>query len=157
MIKSWMVIAVVVCLVVSGANLTTREGIRWFARLRRPAWLTFEWAIPFIWSFIFICGAWSAYLVWETDPGTTNAWLLMGFYLLVEIAIIAYTPVMFGLRSLKVGTIIGATGTVLGALLAVTVWPVSNWGALLLLPYLIWSPIGTYATWEMMHLNPIDA
>jgi len=122
-----------------------------------PAWLTFEWAIPFIWSFIFICGAWSAYLVWETDPGTTNAWLLMGFYLLVEIAIIAYTPVMFGLRSLKVGTIIGATGTVLGALLAVTVWPVSNWGALLLLPYLIWSPIGTYATWEMMHLNPIDA
>lgn len=157
MIKSWMVIAVVVCLVASGANLTTPEGIRWFARLRRPQWLTFEWAIPFIWSFIFICGAWSAYLVWETDPGTTNRWLVMGFYLLVEIAIIAYTPVMCRLRSLKVGTIIGATGTLLGALLAVTVWPVSSSAALLLLPYLIWSPIGTYATWEMMHLNPIDA
>jgi len=126
-------------------------------RTPATAWLTFEWAIPLIWSFIFICGAWSAYLVWETDPRTTNTWLLMGFYLLVEIAIIAYTPVMCRLRSLKVGTIIGATGTVLGALLTVTVWPVSSWGALLLLPYLIWSPIGTYATWEMMHLNPIDA
>ncbi|HEY9813633.1 MAG TPA: TspO protein, partial [Candidatus Sericytochromatia bacterium] len=27
----------------------------------------------------------------------------------------------------------------------------------LLLPYVIWSPIGTYTTWEMMKLNPNDA
>jgi tryptophan-rich sensory protein len=24
----------------------------------------------------------------------------------------------------------------------------------LLVPYVIWSPIGTYTTWEMMQLNP---
>ncbi len=82
----------------------------------------------------------------------------MGFYLLVETAIVAYTPVMFRLHSLKVDTIIGGIGTILGAILALVVLSeVSGWAFLLLLPYLIWSPIGTYTTWEMIRLNPGDA
>ncbi|NEP54504.1 MAG: TspO protein, partial [Moorea sp. SIO3C2] len=57
MIKSWMVIAAVTLLVAFAGNLITRpEGVRWFYRLRRPQWLTFEGAIPLIWITIFICG-----------------------------------------------------------------------------------------------------
>ncbi len=153
MIRSWMVIGVVTLLVALGANFITPSDRRWFQRLRRPNWLTFEAAIPIIWTVIFICGAWSAYIVWEN----TRSWLLMGFYLLLEIVTISYTPVMFRLRSLKIGTIIGGTGAVLGILLALTVLPISGWAALLLLPYVIWSPIGTYTTWEMIKLNPADA
>jgi len=153
MIRSWMVIGVVTLLVALGANLITPSDRRWFQRLRRPNWLTFEAAIPIIWTVIFICGAWSAYIVWEN----TRSWLLMGFYLLLEIVTISYTPVMFRLRSLKIGTIIGGTGAVLGILLTLTVLPISGWAALLLLPYVIWSPIGTYTTWEMIKLNPADA
>jgi tryptophan-rich sensory protein len=114
--------------------------------------LTFEAAIPVIWTLVFICGAWSAYIVWEN----TGSWLLMGFYLLLEILIVAYTPVMFRTRNLKIGTIIGGTGAIAGLLLALTVFSVSPWAAALLLPYLIWSPIGTYTTWEMTKLNPKD-
>jgi tryptophan-rich sensory protein len=108
--------------------------------------------IPAIWTIVFICGAWSADIVWEN----TSSWLLMGFYLLVEILIVAYTPVMFRTRSLKVGTIIGGIGAITGLLLALTVLGISPWAAALLLPYLIWSPIGTYTTWEMAKLNPKD-
>lgn len=64
---------------------------------------------------------------------------------------------MLRLRSLKVGTIIGGTGAVIGIILALLVFPISSWASLLLLPYIIWSPIGTYTTWEMMQLNPEDA
>ena len=156
MIKSWMVIGAIAFLVALGSNITSSEDIKWFKRLMRPKWLTFEVAIPFIWTVVFICGAWSAYIVWEADPGSTKTWLLMGFYLIVEIAIVAYTPVMFKLRSLKAGTLIGATGTLLGLILALLVLPISIWAALLLLPYLIWSPIGSYTTWEMMKINPAD-
>ena len=78
----------------------------------------------------------------------------MGFYLLVELVTIAYNPAMLRLRSLKIGTIIGGIGAVLGIILAVLVLPISIWASLLLLPYVIWSPIGTYTTWEMMKLNP---
>ncbi len=157
MIKSWMVIGFITLLVASASSFTTSNDQRWFRRLRRPDWLTFESAIPLIWTVIFICGAWSAYIVWEQNPGNTNTWLRMGLYLLVEIITIAYTVVMFKLRSLKVGTIIGAMGFVAAVILALIVLPVSQWAAILLLPYLLWSPIGTYTTWAMIRLNPEDA
>ena len=144
MIKSWMVIAAVTFLVALASNLVTPDDIRWFRRLQRPKWLTFEAAIPIIWTIIFICGGWSAYIVWEADPGSAKTWWLMGFYLLVEVAIIAYNPVMLRLRSLQAGTIVGAIGSILGLILAIAVWPISIWATLLLLPYVIWSPIGTY-------------
>ena len=156
MIKSWMVIAAVTLLVALASNLVTPDDIRWFRHLQRPKWLTFEAAIPIIWTIIFICGGWSAYIVWEADPGSVKTWWLMGLYLLVEVTIIAYNPVMLRLRSLKVGTIIGALGSILGLILAIIVWPISIWATILLIPYVIWSPIGTYTTGEMMKLNPSD-
>ncbi len=158
MIKSWMVIGGVTLLVALGSGLIRPRDARWFARLRRPRWLTFEPLIPVIWTVIFVCGAWSAYIVWEKEPGTLKTWLLMGSYLLVEVVTCCYTSVMLQLHSLKVGTIIGGTGAILGILLTLAVLSVaSGWAALLLLPYVIWSPIGTYTTWEMIRLNPTDA
>ncbi len=152
-----MVIGGVTLLVALGSSLITPRDVRWFARLSRPRWLTFEALIPVIWTVIFVCGAWSAYIVWEKEPGSGRTWLMMGLYLLVEVVTSCYTSVMLRLHSLKVGTIIGGTGGILCILLTLAVWPISGWAALLLLPYDIWSPIGTYTTWEMMHLNPDDA
>jgi translocator protein len=157
MIRSWMVIGGVALLIALAANLITPSDIQWFKRLQRPRWLTFESAIPVIWTVIFICGAWSAYIVWESNPGTTSTWLLMGLYLLLEIITIAYTPVMFRSRSLRVGAILGGTGFFICVILTLAVLPISTTAGLLLVPYLLWSPIGTYTTWEMMQLNPEDA
>ncbi|MEA5508427.1 TspO/MBR family protein [Crocosphaera sp. UHCC 0190] len=157
MIPAWLIIGSITFLVAILINRLSSSDIRWFMRLRRPQWLTFEWAIPFIWTFIFICGAYSAYVVWITNPGTPQTWLLMAGYLFLEVLIMAYTPVMCKLRSLKVGTIIGGTGFFWGLMLACLIWPVSGWAVGLLLPYLLWSPIGTYVTWEMIALNPMDA
>ena len=156
MIKSWMVIGGVAFVVALLANLLSPSDIQWFNRLQRPRWLVFEKAIPIIWTVIFICAAWSAVIVWEKEPGTQETWLRMGLYLLLEIVTISYTSVMCKLKSLKVGTIIGGTGAILSVLLALSVLPVSEAATLLLLPYILWSPIGTYTTWAMMHLNPAD-
>jgi tryptophan-rich sensory protein len=157
MIKSWMVIGGVAFLVALAANFITPGDRKWFKRLQRPRWLTFEAAIPIIWTVIFICGAWSAYIVWEKNPGSNTTWVIMGLYLLLEIVTIAYTPVMFRLRSLQVGTIVGGAGLILSIILTGVVLSISGWAALLLVPYLLWSPIGTYTTWQMVHLNPQDA
>lgn len=154
MIKSWMIIGGVTLLLgFLGGALRPRD-IKWFNRLKRPSWLTFEKAIPVIWTTIFICGAWSAYIVWEQDPGSFKTWLLMGFYLVLEVVTLSYTPVMLWLRSLKVGTLIGGSGAILGLVLTLTILPISGWAALLLVPYILWSPIGTFTTWQMMQLNP---
>ncbi len=154
MIKSWLIIGIVAVLVAVGlGRLNTPEGYRWFNRQRRPQWLTFERLIPVIWTVIFIFAAWSAYIVWEQAPGTGQTWGLMALYLLLEVTIMAYTPGMFWFRSLRVGTIIGGVGWVLGAILAIAIWPISITAGLLLVPYLLWSPIGTYVTWVMEGLN----
>ena len=157
MIPSWLAIAIVTLAIPLICNrFISSTDFRWFKGLRRPNWLTFEGAIPFIWTVIFICGAWSAYNVWTANPGTTSTWLLMVFYIVVETAISLYTVVMCKTRSLKIGTIIGGTGFFLGAILAVVVFPISTTAFWLLVPYLLWSPIGTFVTWQMMQLNPVD-
>ncbi len=157
MIKSWMVIGGVTFLVALASFLIRPRDIPWVERLRLPKWLFFEPAIPLIWTVIFICGASSAVIIWEKDPGSVRTWLLMGWYLLLEIVTVAYIPATVRLKSLTVGTILGGTGAVIGVLLTLAVWPISGLAALLLLPYVIWSPIGTYATREMIDLNPESA
>lgn len=158
MIRSWMVIGGVALLVaIVGGAITPPKGVKWFKRLQRPRWLTFEKLIPLIWTIVFVCGAWSAILVWNQEPGTSKTWAFMAGYLLLELAILAYNPVMLVSRSLKLGTLVGAVGFVIGLILALAVLSVSRQAALLLLPMLLWSPIGTYTTWEMLKLNPTEA
>ena len=149
-----MVISGVTLVVALGTILIKPRDTRWGIQLRRPSWLFFEPAIPFIWTIIFVCGAGSAITTWNRDPGSVKTWLLMALYLLLEIVTVAYIPLTLKLRSLKIGFILGSAGLILGILLILAVWPISQLAAFLLLPYLIWSPVGTYTTWEMMQLNP---
>ncbi|MEA5627355.1 TspO/MBR family protein [Nostoc sp. UHCC 0251] len=157
MIPSWIIIGAVTFFVALGSFLITPRDVKWFANLSRPRWLVFEPLIPIIWTVIFICGAASAYIVWEKNPGGIITWLLMALYLLVEIITVAYIPTMLRFRSLKVGEVLGLIGLISGVVLAICVLPISLMAALLLLPYLIWTPIGTYTTDELKELNPQDA
>lgn len=157
MIKSWMVIGAITLLIEFGSFFITPRDVKWFAHLSRPRWLVFEPLIPLIWTVIFISGAASANIVWQKNPGSLTTWLLMSLYLLLEIITIAYIPLMLRLRSLRIGEIIGSVGVILGLLLTVAVLPISKMAALLLLPYLAWSPVGTYTTEELRELNPKDA
>lgn len=154
MIQTWLVINTITVLVALGSFLIRPRDISWAKHLDRPKWLFFEPAIPLIWTVIFICGATSATFIWQHSPNRPQTWLLMGLYLLVEIVTVAYIPATLRLHSLAVGTTLGALGLVLGVLLTLIVWPISGWAALLLLPYVIWSPIGTYTTGRMIQLNP---
>lgn len=149
-----MVIGAVTLAIALAANVIRPKDIKWFSRLRRPSWLTFEALIPVIWTIVFIAGAWSAYIVWEREPGSAQTWWLMGFYILLELLIVAYTPATLWTRNLIVGTVLGGLGSLLGLILAlVLLLSVSGWAALLLVPYLVWSPIGTYTTWKMHQIN----
>ncbi|MGL5032536.1 MAG: TspO/MBR family protein [Microcystaceae cyanobacterium] len=154
MIPAWLCVGGVAFALAFLLNRLFPQNLRWFNRLRRPVWLTFEWAIPWIWISIFICGAWSATALWYAAPHQTSTWVLLASYIILEILILAYTPVMCRLRSLRVGTAIGAAGFFWGLGIAIFVFPVSPLAFGLLVPYLLWSPIGTYVTWAMIPLNP---
>ena len=157
MVESWIVIGAVTFFIALGSFFITPRDVKWFALLSRPQWLIFEPLIPLIWTVIFVCGAASANIVWQKNPGSAITWLLMGLYLLLEIITVAYIPLMLRLRSLEIGERIGLAGLILSVVLAICVFPISWVASLLLLPYLVWSPIGTYTTDELRHLNPEDA
>ena len=157
MIPAWLVIAIVAILIGVGLNQLIKSDQRWFFRLRRPAWLTFEWAIPIIWTTIFVAAAWSAYGVWQAEPGSSRSIFLMALYALLEIVTLSYTSVMCFFRRIRVGVVLGATGFFVAIGLTILVSQVSQLAALLLVPYLLWSPIGTFVTWQMMGLNPAEA
>lgn len=152
-ISSVVIAGVTTAIALCGILFRPRD-LRWAVRLERPRWLFFEPAIPFIWTAIFICGAISAMLVWQIDPGSFKTWSLMVSYLLLEIVTVAYIPVTLRSRSLTVGTVLGGLGVLIGVLLFFTVLPISQTAALLLVPYILWTPIGTYTTRQMMNLNP---
>lgn len=154
MVPSWIVAEGAAFLVALGSFLIRPRDIPWAVHLDRPKWLFFEPAIPLIWTALFACGAWSASIVWDQDPGSIKTWLIMGLYLLVEVVTVAYIPATLRLRSLAVGTLLGQSGVIFGVLLTLIVWPISGLAALLLLPYVLWSPVGTYATRRMIDLNP---
>ena len=149
MLKSWMAVGGVAFAIAMLSNIIRPSDVKWFRRLERPQWLTFEKLIPVIWTTVFICGGWSAYITWETN----QSWKWMAAYMLLELVTIAFTPVLFWLHSLKIASAIGGSGFENCLLMALSVLKVSVWAAVLLIPYLLWSPIGTYTTWEMDKLN----
>jgi benzodiazapine receptor len=142
----WILIAMVVVAV--GLNPSKAE-FGWFLRLRRPRWLVFEGWIPLIWLVIYACFYGSALLSWNAAAG----WNLVIGYLVLLVLVQSYTLVICRSRSLGRGTLIGFAGWVWGIALTVVVAQHSLAAWLLLLPYLIWSPVGTFVTWQMQKLN----
>ncbi|MEB3351788.1 MAG: tryptophan-rich sensory protein [Cyanobacteriota bacterium] len=144
----WLAILLVLLAVAFGLN-PGREDLRWFFSLRRPRWLTFERWIPLIWLAIYGCFYASALLAWRAGAGGP----VMGLYLLLLVLVQSYTLVIGLTRRLRNGSLVGALGWGVGVALAIPVASLSLPAALLLLPYLLWSPVGTFVTWRMQRLN----
>ncbi len=149
----WIITAVSAALFFGGSLLTSLRD-PWFQSLQRPEWLTFEFLIPFIWFFIWICITISAILVWERSSKRFRPWFLMGMYAAIAILTSAYSPIVVELRSLTGGMIVGGLATIIVYILAFLVKPISRTASWLFLPYALWGPVGTYLTWVLIQLNP---
>jgi benzodiazapine receptor len=147
-----MVAALLILLAMVGVGVVlnpSREQFEWFIRLRRPAWLSFEALIPLIWISIYACFYGSALLAWN---GSWSLGIMAG-YLGLLLLVQSYTWLICTTRRLAHGTLVGLVGWLWGAALALIVLPHSGPAVLLLIPYLLWSPLGTLVTWQMQRLN----
>ncbi|MEB3255425.1 MAG: tryptophan-rich sensory protein [Synechococcaceae cyanobacterium] len=145
---AWLSILLVMAAVV--ALLTpSRDDWRWFLQLRRPGWLTFEAWIPLIWIAIYACFYASALLAWNAGADPAR---MVGYGLLL-VLVQSYTWLLGRTRRLASGTAAGFAGWLVGVGLAVAMAPLSGLAALLLVPFLLWSPVGTFVTWRMQRLN----
>jgi tryptophan-rich sensory protein len=147
---AWLTILLVMGLTI--AVLTpSRQQFAWFLRLRRPRWLTFERWIPLIWTVVYLCFYASALIRWQV--GGTTAALTMAAYLVLLVLVQSYTLLICRTRRLVWGTAAGLAGWFWGLGLALALLAASRPASLLLVPFLLWSPIGTFVTWRMQKLN----
>ncbi|MFO0057883.1 MAG: TspO/MBR family protein [Cyanobacteriota bacterium] len=149
---AWLPISVLIAVAMTAVvTLLTpsREDFSWFLRLRRPRWLTFERWIPVIWVAIYACFYASALVLWLSS----RAFWILGGYLLLLVLVQSYTWVICRTRRLRSGTAVGFAGWVWGVALALVVLAHSPTAALLLVPYLLWSPVGPFVTWQMEGLH----
>ena len=151
----WIIVIVSTAILVIGNLLSSLQNT-WFQNLSRPDWLTFEFLIPFIWTFIWICATISAIIVWE-KAGKRDAKLFIILYAILAILTAAYSPVVVEFQSLIGGLIVGGLATLLVYILAIAVRKISPKASLLLVPYLLWGPVGTYLTWVLIDLNSVTA
>ena len=149
----WIITIISTAILVVGNLLSSLQNT-WFQNLIRPDWLTFEFLIPFIWIFIWICTTISAIIVWEKSV-KRDAKLFIILYALVAILTAVYSPIVVEFRSLIGGLIVGGLATLIVYILAFSVRKISTKASLLLLPYLLWGPIGTYITWILINLNSV--
>lgn len=145
---AWLAILLVMAL--AGVVIRPdREGFAWFLQLRRPRWLTFERWIPLIWIAIYACFYLSALRAWQQ----TNDLALMLGYLVLLLLVQSYTWVICRSRRLAPGTAVGFAGWAWGVALLLAIGSRAVGAAALLIPYLLWSPVGTFVTWRMERLN----
>ena len=147
-VPAWLVILAVQVAVTATFN-PSRSDFEWFLRLRRPDWLSFERWIPVIWLLIYACFYASALISWHTGAG---GWGMAAFLVLL-LLVQGYTWLICRTRRLGSGTVLGFLGWLWGMGLAVGVGSHSLLAVALLVPYLLWSPVGTFVTWQMQRLN----
>ncbi|MBD2455910.1 TspO/MBR family protein [Nostoc sp. FACHB-87] len=149
----WIITAASAALFFGGSLFTSLRD-PWFQNLQRPSWLTFEFLIPLIWTFIWVCLTISAIIVWEkSNKKGSRPWNLLLVYAAIALLTSLYSPVVVELRSLTGGMIVGGLATVLVYILAFVVKPISQTASWLFLPYALWGPFGTYLTWLLLQLN----
>jgi benzodiazapine receptor len=147
-VPAWLLILIVMAAVILGMNPTARD-FAWFQQLRRPVWFSSPGWIPLIWLTINISLYASALLAWQAR----RDWMLIVAYLLLLVLVQGYTWLMCRTRQLATGAVIGLIGWGYALLFSVHLHSVSPNSVLLLLPYLIWSPIQAFATWQMRSLS----
>jgi len=74
-------------------------------------------------------------------------------YLWLLVLVQSYTCLICRTRQWASGTAVGFVGWLWGVALSVVVASQSRSAAVLLFPYLVWSPVGTLVIWQMQLLN----
>ena len=145
---AWLVILLLFGLVIILTNPNERD-YTWLQGLRRPGWLTFH-----IWSPLIrlVCNL-GLYLSLLLVHSLLDSWNVVIVYLLVIFLSEASVWVTCRIRSLGIGTMIGAFAWVLFLILTLWVSLISWVAALGLVPYLIWTFVDLLAQRQMIKLN----
>ncbi len=124
---------------ISGGNFSG-----FYSTLDKPPLAPPNWLFPVMWSILYALMGVSAYMIWNSrDPGRKVALMLYGAQLFANFL---WTPIFFGLKSLKGATVVVIALLLLTAAMITAFYRIRKNAAYLNIPYLLWSAFASYLT-----------
>ena len=136
-----------------GSKITS-AGMDWYKTIKLPDFTPPGYIIGAVWTFIFICAAISAIIIWNRGGrGNSLTIFLMLIFLINGGLNFLWSYIFFGQHLL--GTAVIEAG-ILGLSVLVLIigsWKVSRTASILLFPYFGWVIFATYLTYSVWKIN----
>lgn len=141
---------VATCFLAASPGAVFRPG-EWYERLAKPKWRPPNWLFAPVWSVLYLMIAVSGWLVWR-EAGFSAATFPLSIYAISLGLNGAWSGLFFGLHRPDLAFL---DVILLGVSIVATIiifYPIEQFSALLLLPYLIWvifAAMLNFAVWWM--------
>ena len=154
--RAWVfpvVIAAFVAMAVAVMGATITDIGPWYHGLAQPRWAPPDVAYGAAWTVIYALTALAGVTAWLATPTWHERETLIGLFALNGFLNIVWSLLFFRFHrpDWAVIEVIGLWLSV--AALIVVIWRRSQWGAVLLLPYLLWVTFAGYLNMTIVHLN----
>lgn len=142
--------AVGLCLI--GGLMTPRAA--WYASLNKPAWQPPGWAFGPAWTLILGLAAWSAVIAWEAAVSPAQQRDVIILFAVNGLFHLLWSPLFFKFQ--RPDWALAEVPFLWGSLVAMVIglWPISQFAALLILPYLLWVSFAAFLNLTIVRLNP---
>ncbi|XP_065583528.1 translocator protein-like [Artemia franciscana] len=135
-----------------GALITRREVKTWYPTLNKPEWRPPNWAFGPVWTALYTGMGYASYLIYKEAGGFNGAAKLPLALYASQLALNwAWTPIFFGLHSIKGGLIDILLLDAAAAATAYSFFKVNSTAGWILAPYLAWLSVATalnYYVWK---------
>lgn len=150
---NYIFIPLVVFLITVIGGALTRSGMEWYKSINLPAFTPPGYVIGIVWTIIFILGAVSALIVWNSGRAGSNFKVIIIIFILNGLLNLLWSYLFFNVHFIGAAVVeAGLLGISVFALV-ILIWPVSVAAAILLLPYGFWVAFATYLTYMIFLLN----
>jgi benzodiazapine receptor len=149
-----LLILVAICLGAGavGSLFTSPSIPTWYATLQKPSWTPPSWLFAPVWTLLYLAMAVAAWLVWRKG-GLAGAKLALALFAFQLILNVCWSAIFFSARmpGLAFAEIVLLWLMILATIIAFR--PISQAGALLMLPYLLWVGFASALNFAIWRLN----
>ncbi len=125
----------------------------WYNALRKPSWQPPGWAFGPAWTVILGLAAWSAAIAWTAAPDSATRTSIIILFAVNAVFHFLWSPLFFALRrpDWALGEVVFLWASLVALLIGL--WPISQFAALLIVPYLLWVSFAAFLNWTIVRLN----
>lgn len=148
-------VAVIGCELVGiiGSVFTVSAIPNWYSSLNKPFFSPPNWLFGPVWTLFYLFMGISLYLIWQQGVQKKKIKTALKYFFIQLALNFVWTPIFFGLKSPALALIVIIAMLVFIVLTIKKFYPINNWAAYLLIPYLAWVSFATILNASIVLLN----